>query len=77
MAESQQWPGLGSGPGREAAASPAATTTVNDSGQGAGRAQIRDAGSSQGEAGRAAKCWSMLDLLESIRLRKGIQRGKP
>lgn len=75
--ESTGWPGLGSGPAREAAASPAATTNrSNDSGQGAGRTQIRDASSHQGEVGRAAKCWSVLDLLESIRLRKGFQRGE-
>lgn len=56
---------------------PSSHNHSNDSGQGAGRTKIRDAGPHQGEAGRAAKCWSVLDLLESIRLRKGIQRGKP
>lgn len=72
----QRWPGLGSGPERETAASPAATTAVMTAGRVRGKTQIRDSGSHQGEAGRAAKRWSTLDLLESIRLRKGIQSGK-
>lgn len=56
---------------------PSSDHRSKDSGQGAGRTQIRDADSHQGEAGTAAKCPSVLGPLESTGLRRGIQRGSP
>lgn len=75
VAELQQWSGLGSGPTIEAAAFPSNDHRSKDSGQGAGRTQIRDAGSHQGEAGTAAKCCSVLGHLKALGCEEG-SRGE-